>query len=48
MTEMLLKYFREKQQQVQSEKIYDTQCPYCSVQCKMQLIEQKYCHKKKI
>ena len=47
MTEMLLKYFREKQQQVQSEKIYDTQCPYCSVQCKMQLIEQSIVTRKK-
>ncbi len=25
---------------LETEKIYDTQCPYCSVQCKMQLIEQ--------
>lgn len=47
MTEMLLKYFREKQQQVQSEKIYDTQCPYCSMQCKMQLIEQTIVTRKK-
>ena len=47
MTEMLLKYFREKQQQVQSEKIYDTQCPYCSMQCKMQLIEQSIVTRKK-
>ncbi|MBB6450108.1 assimilatory nitrate reductase catalytic subunit [Geomicrobium halophilum] len=41
MTEMLLKYFREKERQVQSEKVYNTQCPYCSVQCQMQLIEQR-------
>ncbi|QDI91719.1 nitrite reductase [Salicibibacter halophilus] len=41
MTEMLLKYFREKEQREQSEKVYDTQCPYCSVQCHMQLIEQR-------
>ncbi|WP_394238981.1 molybdopterin oxidoreductase family protein [Niallia oryzisoli] len=47
MTEMLLKYFREKQQQVQSENIYDTQCPYCSVQCKMRLIEQTIVTRKK-
>ncbi|MFC4320507.1 assimilatory nitrate reductase catalytic subunit NasC [Litchfieldia salsa] len=40
MTELLLKYFRSKQQEVESEKIYDTQCPFCSMQCKMQLIEQ--------
>ena len=47
MTEMLLKYFREKQQQVQSEKIYDTQCPFCNMQCKMQLIEQSIVTRKK-
>ncbi|MDL4842283.1 assimilatory nitrate reductase catalytic subunit NasC [Aquibacillus rhizosphaerae] len=40
MTELMLKYFRDKQQKVQKEKVYDTQCPYCSMQCKMQLIEQ--------
>lgn len=47
MTELLLKYFRSKQQEVQSEKIYDTQCPYCSMQCKMQLIEQSVITRKK-
>jgi assimilatory nitrate reductase catalytic subunit len=26
---------------LETEKIYDTQCPFCSVQCKMKLIEQK-------
>ncbi|WP_078547801.1 assimilatory nitrate reductase catalytic subunit NasC [Litchfieldia alkalitelluris] len=40
MTELLLKYFRSKQQEIESEKVYDTQCPFCSMQCKMQLIEQ--------
>ncbi|UOR12134.1 assimilatory nitrate reductase catalytic subunit NasC [Halobacillus amylolyticus] len=40
MTELMLKYFRTKQQKIQSEKVYDTQCPFCSMQCKMQLIEQ--------
>ncbi|HZG73491.1 MAG TPA: nitrate reductase [Chondromyces sp.] len=47
MTEMLLKYFREKQQQVQSKKTYDTQCPYCSMQCKMKLVEQTTLTRKK-
>ncbi|MFC0270409.1 molybdopterin oxidoreductase family protein [Metabacillus herbersteinensis] len=47
MTELLLKYFRTKQQEVQSEKVYDTQCPYCSMQCKMQLIEQSIVSRKK-
>lgn len=37
----MLRYFREKQQKVQSENVYETQCPFCSMQCKMQLIEQK-------
>ena len=40
MTELFLKYFKTKQQEIQSEKIYDTQCPFCSMQCKMELIEQ--------
>src|SRR4051812_14297828 len=44
---MLLKYFRTKQQKVESEKTYDTQCPYCSMQCKMQLIEQLIVTRKK-
>ncbi|WP_077211274.1 assimilatory nitrate reductase catalytic subunit NasC [Bacillus dakarensis] len=47
MTELLLKYFRSKQQEVQSEKVYDTQCPFCSMQCKMQLIEQSIVKRKK-
>ncbi|MFC3038719.1 molybdopterin oxidoreductase family protein [Virgibacillus xinjiangensis] len=40
MTELMLKYFRSKQQEVQKEEVYDSQCPFCSMQCKMQLIEQ--------
>lgn len=47
MTELLLKYFRTKQQEVQSEKMFETQCPYCSMQCKMQLIEQSIVSRKK-
>ncbi|MEC2292961.1 assimilatory nitrate reductase catalytic subunit NasC [Bacillus licheniformis] len=47
MTERLLKYFRTKQKEVQSEKTYDTQCPFCSMQCKMQLIEQTIVTRKK-
>jgi assimilatory nitrate reductase catalytic subunit len=47
MTEALLKYFRTKEQEVKSEKRYDTQCPYCSMQCKMQLIEQSIVTRKK-
>ncbi|TYS09528.1 molybdopterin-dependent oxidoreductase [Bacillus subtilis] len=47
MTERLLKYFRDKQQDIQSEKTYDTQCPFCSMQCKMQLVEQTIVTRKK-
>jgi assimilatory nitrate reductase catalytic subunit len=47
LTELLLKYFRTKQQAVQSEKVYETQCPFCSMQCKMQLIEQSIVSRKK-
>ena len=46
MTESFLKKFRENQQ-VHSEKVYDTQCPFCSMQCKMQLIEQTIVTRKK-
>ncbi len=47
LTEALLKYFRTKEQEVKSEKRYDSQCPYCSMQCKMQLIEQSIVSRKK-
>ncbi|BEV39060.1 assimilatory nitrate reductase catalytic subunit [Bacillus stercoris] len=47
MTERLLRYFRDKQQDIQSEKTYDTQCPFCSMQCKMQLVEQTIVTRKK-
>ncbi|MEW9053080.1 MAG: nitrate reductase [Neobacillus sp.] len=47
MTELLLKYFRTKQQKVESETKYTTQCPFCSMQCKMQLLEQSIVSRKK-
>ncbi|MED1470738.1 assimilatory nitrate reductase catalytic subunit NasC [Bacillus salipaludis] len=47
MTELLLKYFRTKQQKVESEKLFDTQCPFCSMQCKMTFIEQSIVSRKK-
>ncbi|MED1603111.1 assimilatory nitrate reductase catalytic subunit NasC [Alkalihalophilus marmarensis] len=47
MTELLLRYFRKKQKEAETEKIYDTQCPFCSMQCKMQLIEQSTVTRKK-
>ncbi|TSB46624.1 assimilatory nitrate reductase catalytic subunit NasC [Alkalicoccobacillus porphyridii] len=40
MADMLLSYFREKQKHTQKEKVSNTQCPFCSVQCRMQLVEQ--------
>jgi assimilatory nitrate reductase catalytic subunit len=43
----LLKHFRTKQQAVGSEKVYHTQCPYCSMQCKMELIEQRVVERKR-
>lgn len=46
MTELLLKYFRSRQQEAETERVYDTQCPYCSMQCKMQLIEQSIVSRK--
>ncbi len=47
MTEPMLRYFRDKLQDVQSEKTYETQCPFCSMQCKMQLTEQTFAARKK-
>ncbi|MET3507915.1 assimilatory nitrate reductase catalytic subunit NasC [Halalkalibacter oceani] len=47
MTEMLLRYFRTKQQEVEKETVYPSQCPFCSMQCKMQLIEQVTVTRKK-
>lgn len=43
----MLRYFRDKLQDVQSEKTYETQCPFCSMQCKMQLTEQTFAARKK-
>lgn len=42
----MLRYFRDKLQDVQSEKTYETQCPFCSMQCKMQLTEQTFAARK--
>ncbi|SDN98532.1 assimilatory nitrate reductase catalytic subunit NasC [Alkalicoccus daliensis] len=46
MKHSMLNYYREKQRQVESETIYNTQCPFCSMQCKKQVIEQKYVKRK--
>ncbi|WCK55620.1 molybdopterin oxidoreductase family protein [Aneurinibacillus sp. Ricciae_BoGa-3] len=37
----LLQEFRSKQLKEETEKILDSQCPFCSMQCKMQLIESR-------
>lgn len=47
MSELMLKYFREKQQEVETEKVYNAQCPFCSMQCKKQVIEQTIVTRKK-
>jgi len=47
MTELLLKYFRTQQKAAPKEKRYDTQCPFCSMQCKMQLVEESIVSRKK-
>ncbi|MGG3955194.1 nitrate reductase [Bhargavaea massiliensis] len=41
MTKDLLNYFRLKQKDRASEMLFDTQCPFCSVQCTMQLVEER-------
>jgi len=46
LTDLMLKYFRTKQQELQSERVYDSQCPFCSMQCKLQLIEQRIISRK--
>ncbi|WP_263706009.1 assimilatory nitrate reductase catalytic subunit NasC [Shouchella tritolerans] len=38
-------HLQEKRQAPDREIVYNSQCPFCSVQCKMQLIERKYEHK---
>lgn len=37
----LVQYFREKQLQNSTETVMKTRCPYCSMQCSMDLIEEK-------
>ncbi|MFC4767474.1 assimilatory nitrate reductase catalytic subunit NasC [Effusibacillus consociatus] len=43
----LLTHFRSKQLQVESEIVMNTQCPFCSVQCTMELIEQRIVERSK-
>ncbi|WP_096201590.1 assimilatory nitrate reductase catalytic subunit NasC [Bacillus sp. FJAT-45350] len=37
----MLRYFREKQMKQSAETILKTRCPYCSMQCSMELIEER-------
>jgi assimilatory nitrate reductase catalytic subunit len=47
MKHSMLTYYREKQLNMESETIFETQCPFCSMQCKKQVIEQKYGKRKR-
>ncbi|WP_413378847.1 assimilatory nitrate reductase catalytic subunit NasC [Alkalihalobacillus sp. 1P02AB] len=47
MTGKMLAYFRQKEQGNETEHVYDSQCPFCSVQCKMQLIESRSGNRKR-
>ncbi|WP_018923118.1 assimilatory nitrate reductase catalytic subunit NasC [Salsuginibacillus kocurii] len=41
MNENMLAGFRNRLEEVASEKIYETQCPFCSMQCKKKVIEER-------
>ncbi|MGG1573916.1 assimilatory nitrate reductase catalytic subunit NasC [Fictibacillus sp. NRS-1165] len=47
MSNNFLQHFRHQQQEAAYEKAMDTQCPFCSVQCTMQLLEQREGGRKK-
>ncbi|MCM3718805.1 assimilatory nitrate reductase catalytic subunit NasC [Fictibacillus phosphorivorans] len=36
-----LSYYRQKEKELGTENVMDTQCPFCSVQCTMQIVEQR-------
>jgi assimilatory nitrate reductase catalytic subunit len=42
-----LSNFQAKSKEFNSEKIYDARCPYCSVQCTMQVMEERIVNRKK-
>ncbi|MBU8907801.1 assimilatory nitrate reductase catalytic subunit NasC [Desertibacillus haloalkaliphilus] len=44
----LLKHFRKKQLELGTETIYQAQCPYCSVQCTKEVMEERIIARKKI
>ncbi|WP_026703124.1 assimilatory nitrate reductase catalytic subunit NasC [Salibacterium aidingense] len=41
MSEQMLATFRKRQQQAAEEIVYHTQCPFCSMQCKKKVLEEK-------
>ncbi|RSL34956.1 nitrite reductase [Salibacterium salarium] len=41
MNENMLASFRERQQSAATEQVFETQCPFCSMQCKKKVIEEK-------
>jgi assimilatory nitrate reductase catalytic subunit len=42
-----LSNFQAKSKEFNSEKVYDARCPYCSVQCTMQVIEERIVNRKR-
>ncbi|WP_216828794.1 assimilatory nitrate reductase catalytic subunit NasC [Alkalihalobacterium elongatum] len=43
----LIQYFREKQMKQSSEQVMKGRCPYCSMQCSMELIEEHIIERKR-
>ncbi|MFB4164419.1 molybdopterin oxidoreductase family protein [Alteribacillus sp. JSM 102045] len=41
MNESMLASFRERQKSAATENIHETQCPFCSMQCKKKVIEER-------
>ncbi|SFL91731.1 assimilatory nitrate reductase catalytic subunit NasC [Salibacterium qingdaonense] len=41
MSNQMLATFRSRQQSVGTERVYHTQCPFCSMQCKKKVLEEK-------
>jgi assimilatory nitrate reductase catalytic subunit len=43
-----LHHFRQTERERGSEEVYESQCPFCSVQCTMKLVEERIVTRKKI
>ncbi|WP_394173320.1 assimilatory nitrate reductase catalytic subunit NasC [Guptibacillus hwajinpoensis] len=43
-----LHHFREKEKVSGTEEIYESQCPFCSVQCTMKLVEERIVTRKRV